>query len=203
MKEEEPFDVSKVETVSSFEEMFKKDRKRAEGFRKFKNSAYDSGLADWLSKKFPNGLASYNPIHTVLHPWLFIQYGWEHFVFAWERVFDGYDRRVIWSIDYYLDKMLPIWIEKLIEYKDGVPMCMFKDEDFIPDSPDSAMVEGAMEKRQEEWNTILQQIADGFRMHSRILNYEFEYKSEEEKEAKQIFNNAFYLFMEHYESLWD
>ena len=26
---------------------------------------------------------------------------------------------------------------------------------------------------------------------------------DEEREAKQIFNSAFYLFMEHYESLWD
>jgi len=162
-------------------------------------------IQNWIDETFfkNHGLADYRGSYALTHPWVIVEYGFRQLKYGWQRLFNGYDERIPWSIDYYLDRMLPLWIERLKETKQGVPMCMFKDEDFIPDSPNSEMVEGALEKREAEFDAILQQIADGFRMHTRILDYEFEYGSDEEREARQIFNTAFYLFMKHYESLWD
>ena len=80
-------------------------------------------------------------------------------------------------------------------------MMMFQDGDFEADG--YTMKEGVMEIRVKEYDAILQKIADGFRMHRKIGDLEFKYKSPEEDAAQAQFDEAFELFHKFYGTFWD
>ena len=193
--EEDEFDISKVET-KSLEDMFDLSGER------FKR---EHPILNWIDGLFKGkSLANYRASYTITHPWVILKdWGYE-IKYAWQRVFKGYDERVVWSIDYYLDKMLPIWLEQLIKDKQGVPMMMFHDEDMITEGKyRGGIKDDAMELRSKEYDAILQKIADGFRMHRKIDDLEFKYDSPEEKEAQAQFDEAFELFHQFYSTLRD
>ena len=162
-------------------------------------------ILNWIDSLFKNkSLANYRASYTITHPWVILKDWGYKIKYAWQRVFKGYDERIVWSIDYYLDKMLPIWLEQLIKDKQGVPMMMFKDEDMDTESPNYGAIKNeAIELRSKEYDAILQKIADGFRMHRKIGDLEFKYDSPEEKAAQAQFDEAFELFHKFYGTFWD
>jgi len=155
-------------------------------------------LENFIDNKFSNGIADYRATYTLTHPWKILEYIWTHIEYAWERIFKGYDRRVIWSIDFYLAKMMPLWIRDLKETKHGVPISMF-DINTLKKSCDPDNDE--MEIAEEKFNNILEQIAIGFECYEEFHNTIP--SSEKYKELELKFNNGFKLFKEHFSSLWD
>ena len=149
------------------------------------------------------GLFGYSASHSLMSPHVLIADAGRQIKWAWQRVFRGWDDRISWSIDYYLDENLPLWLERLKKYNHGVPGSLFKEEDYLPDDPYGATKPGVFEERAEEWGVILQKIADGFRTHRKLNDFEFEYNSKEWKDAEKQFEEAMYLFKEHYGSFWD
>jgi len=185
-----------------------------ENFENVKEKTWEEIDAKW-GKKHParhwvndtlfkgHGLFGYSAYHALTHPHVLLADLSRQIKWAWQRVFRGWDDRVSWSIDCYLDDYLPLWIERLIKYKKGIPVSMFKDEDYVEGSPNYEIKDESLAIRKKEFDAILQKIADGFRLHKKIIDLEFEYDTPEDKEAREKFNTAFDLFKEHYESLWD
>lgn len=77
---------------------------------------------------------------------------WHPIKWAWQRLYRGWDDRVIWGIDIYLAKMIPIWLHRLKEIQHGYP----------------AQFEGP-----EEWDEVLAIIIDGFEAARQIQDRDF------------------------------
>lgn len=90
---------------------------------------------------------------------------------AWQRVFRGYDDRMIWSLNSYLDTYIPKIIRKMIKIVHGYPANPFCESEI---------------KNIEQWKEILEKIAKGFDAIRKIDNYEF-MKNTEEKYTEGIF----------------
>jgi len=162
-------------------------------------------IRNWVDKTLFRGhrIGDYSASYALLNPWKLVEDCGREIKWAWQRVFRGWDDRISWSIDYYLDENLPLWLERLIKYKQGVPSDMFKDEDYVEGSPNYELKPEAMEIRSKEFDDILQKIADGFRIHRKLMDLDFDYQSPEWLDAEKQFSEAFDLFKKHYGSLWD
>jgi hypothetical protein len=200
--EDGEFDISKVKKQSWEEMMEEWDKKWVK----------KHPIANWVNEVLFKGksIGGYSP-HYALGSFILFKDAWYEIKWANQRIWRGYDDRVVWSIDYYLDKMIPVWMEQLIKDKDGVPGIMFQDEDMVTDAEIALSVsvhqgeikDEAIELRKKEYNAILQKIADGFRMHRKISDCEFKRGSPAEKAAQAQFHEAFDLFHRFYHTLWD
>ena len=181
--------------METLEEMFE------DNDNKFKKEHPFLTFIDGLFKD--ESLVGYRASYIILHPWIFIEEGWIELKHAYQRVFRGYDDRVIWSIDYYLSDMIPIWMERLIEDKHGTPMMMFSDEDMVNDNSHhyGEIKNEVLEIRKKEYDAILQKIADGFRGYQKMD--EVKYQSEEYNKLQGDFDEAFDLFKKYWGTYWD
>jgi hypothetical protein len=152
-------------------------------------------ISNWIDKQFPNeSLCGYRASYTLTHPWIFIKEGTSQIRWAWQRVFVGYDERVIWSIDLYLAKMIPLWLKELKDGKHGCPMICFRDCEL-------SSVDGTSEKSQKrarkEYENILANIIEGFEAYEKS-NGDFFFDKKKEK----LFKNAMSLFVEYFGTFW-
>ena len=156
-------------------------------------------ILNWIDEKFNHkSIADYAAHYTITHPWVILSYWRRQIRYAWQRAFVGYDERVIWSIDFYLAEKIPLWVRKLKEQKQGVPICMFTEKETSP----NYRTNEALERARVEHGKILEKIAVGFegyiKMEDIIYEDKPEYKIEKEK-----FEEAFTLFREYFGTLWD
>lgn len=119
---------------------------------------------------------SYNNRYLFFHPWTFLWLCWRELQYAWQRIFRGWDDRVIWSIDWYLAEVMPVWIRRLKETKIGYPMGMEEDE----------------------WDKILDGIIEGFEAAYRIMDL-----TDEKGKDLDKFHSGMDLFKEYFFNLWD
>ncbi len=77
---------------------------------------------------------------------------------AWQRLTRGWDDRVVWAIDIYLARMLPIWLQALKKDKMGVP---------------ANLCTKSVEDGERVWNDILDTIINGFLAAKRITELDF------------------------------
>ncbi len=149
---------------------------------------------------------------------------------AIQRVFRGWDDRVIWSIDMYLARMMPVWLRQLKSQKHGVPPLVFHGDDVD------------LEESEKLWEEILDEMIEGFEAARRIheldlpaldelrqeelrrfgktliawddentqklgklyADLDFWKKLEEQEEEEMIkFRQGMTLLTEHFFSLWD
>lgn len=151
-----------------------------------------------FDKIFPHGIFDMRASYILLRPWEIAEEIWHRIKWAWQRVYKGWDNRVVWSIDAHLARMIPIWIRKLKEDKCGVPMMMFQESDC--NSEDNwSISEEVTNKRNEEYNAILDEIAEGFEAYLERGSW-----SDEENELlTQKFNRGMELFVKYFETFWD
>jgi hypothetical protein len=168
-------------TYTSMDEMF-------DDWEKNKNV-----ISKFIDKKFPKGSFGYRISYIITHPWVLLKEYYSEVKWAWQRVFRQYDSRIIWSIDYYLAKMLPIWLRELQERKQGVPMMMFEKEDFNKDG--DIKDEYTEELRSKQYNEILEKIAVGFE------NY-MKYQDGNSLLEKDM-DETFQLLSKYFSTLWD
>ncbi len=144
---------------------------------------------------------------------------------AVQRVFRGWDDRVIWNIDMYLARMMPVWLRQLKAQK-GFPPLVFHGDDVD------------IEESEKMWNEILDKMIEGFEAAQHIDDlpaWEELRKVEQERfgrellvwndkdeldelyteldfwrkyqeqydEALATFKEGMALFTEHFFSLWD
>ena len=153
----------------------------------------------WLDRRFPKGICGRRASYTITHPWLLIGEMWDEVIWAWQRIFRGWDNRIVWSIDMHLAKMIPEWLELLKERSTGISISMYEPDDF---DENYDPIDGADERAIAKYNKILDDIILGFKCYdegdglwdAKEPNYEF---------MKANFDNAFKLLHEHFSLLYD
>ena len=149
---------------------------------------------DGLNDKYPAGLAGYALPYTITHPWVGVRYCRNNIKWAWQRVFRGWDDRTIWSIDYYLDKNIPIWMRELKLRKHGVPCELLPMDN--PSNEDLRLAE-------IEFDNILETIAIGFEAALYIQDENIYPSDPRYKELMDKFDTGFDLLHKWWGSLWD
>lgn len=151
---------------------------------------------NYLNDKFPNGILDYGPYWLLTHPWLALKPILRNTKYAWQRVYRGWDDRAIWSIDFYLSKIIPEMLKELKERKAGVPGNILNDEDF--DKELFMVPDDALDRAMLRWDTILDEIIEGFEEYynAQISGDNF-YTEKSEK-----FNKAWDNFRKYFQNLW-
>ena len=148
--------------------------------------------------------------------------------FAYQRVARGWDDRAAWSVDWWLDEMMPGVLRLLKEKKHGIPCSMFDglpmNDEGYHDKPEYAIAEA-------RWDAIMDKMVAAFEAHHRMDEGLYEKElgeyplrrpegvSKEDWEMQQevrrvasdvlskrdqkIFEEGMKLLVEHYGSLWD
>jgi len=152
-------------------------------------------LRNFINNHF-KGYAGYRAFYIFTHPWEILLEWKRQIKYAWQRVFCGYDERVAWSVDFYLAKMIPLWLKDLKD-QIGIPSEMFDelkyDENYCYSEEDEKIA-------HNKWNDILDQIIIGFENYPKLS--EFTYDSKEYAESVQKFENGFDLFRKWFSALW-
>lgn len=121
---------------------------------------------------------------------------------AIQRIQRGWDDRVVWSVDCWMNDIMPDILAKLKEDKQGIPMLVF--DGMIPEKTDGNYSDEQCEIAKEKWNNKLEIMINGFLAAKRISDIEFNWKNkDEEKELISEFEEGMKLFTKYYFSLWD
>jgi hypothetical protein len=158
-------------------------------------------MKNYLYNKFPKGFCGYAPMYALLHPWLMVAEFFRQCKWAWQRVFRGWDDRVIWSIDSYLAEKIPAWISEL-KGNIGVSTMFF---DGLPNDATGNYSDEEHNLARNKQDEVYQKIIDGFKAYSRMSDEVIaEYnKPELYKELMTKYNDGFDLFKKYFGTLWD
>lgn len=118
--------------------------------------------------------------------------------YAIQRVQNGFDERVSWSIDYYLNENMPKWLSSLSKQGTRTPSLMFTNEELLNPDGISEEVDLAAHSR---WEGIVQSIIDGFEAAKKIEDHWVQESSD--NELWQKFNLGMDNFKKYYFCLWD
>lgn len=157
---------------------------------KIKNTPIIETFGDWFDNLFPSsGLCDYRPIYTVTHPQVIVKYIYYEIKYAYQRVFRGWDDRVVWSISTHLNENMPLWLEELKQSK-GTP-CFFYSN-----------VENASKEEDElarnKWLFELDKMILGFVSAKKMEN-----TWTENPELEKNFKEGMESFTKYYFNLWD
>src|ERR1039458_10245127 len=112
----------------------------------------------------------------------------------WKRGRHGWSVPDTWSIDHYLDRIVPEMIDHLRQHSHGWPGSPMTYEEWTED------------------DGILDRIAQGFRAHGQWMNMDYVHDDEHydlvihrprEEALQKTFNEGMKLFVEYYSHLWD
>ena len=160
-------------------------------------------ILKWIDKLFGGNLFGYAPHYSLTHPHVLFMDLCGHINWAWQRVYRRWDDRAAWSIDYWLNEIMPDIISQLKRNTHGTPMSFYEgfphDKNFDYSDEDES-------KARELWNAELDKMIAGFVASKRM--HELEYKTKEQFEREyeileSIFKNGMKSFTEYYHSLWD
>ena len=115
---------------------------------------------------------------------------------AIQRVQRGFDERVSWSIDYYLNENMPKWLSSLS--KQGTPTVMFTNEELSSSDGISKEADLAAHTR---WEKIVQSMIDGFEAAKEIEDHWVQ--ETPDNPLWQKFNLGMDNFKKYYFCLWD
>lgn len=151
-------------------------------------------MMQWLN----GGWSSYSRKYLITHPWELAGCIGREIKYAYQRVFRGWDDRVIWSIDTYLNEKLVVWLKVLKEQKHGVPSEFFSERyDYNTTDEDFKVAEGL-------WNAELDKMILGFESNSKLQDFSrWSEKKEELGLLEKQFQDGMVAFVKHYNSLWD
>lgn len=102
-------------------------------------------------------------------------------IWAWQRVFRGYDDRITWGLNDWLNENLPKILRKMKSFVHGYPSTPFKKK--IKNDIDSI----------KEWKNILEQMAKGFESAEKISDKEYMKKIKLKKARKDMFGQDSYI----------
>jgi len=117
---------------------------------------------------------------------------------AFQRMHRGWDDRDVWDISICLSRIIPEMVLSLKEKGEGFPASLVEDEDW--DKTKNSFREGAEERLMQEWETILDKIAEGFGEYRELIESGRSCFGEATENKK--FQEAFDLLREHFGSLW-
>jgi len=159
----------------------------------------------WLNDKFPKGYAHYSISHIVTHPWEILRYWNNEVKYAWQRVFRGWDDTAIWSVDYYLSKLIVSIMKDYLKYNQGIPVSFFAELGLEEDVFENGVIGYNDEKMKiatDEWNKMIGKIIIGFESHLEMNNLSPYRDKEKWDEAEKKVSEGFDLLKKYYSGLW-
>lgn len=153
-------------------------------------------IENWIDNLFGGSLFGRAPHYALERPDIVIADGLRELKWAWQRIFKKYDDTVIWSIDWYLSSMIPLWINDLKNIQHGIPFL----PEFFGDSLEPT--ESEIEDAKKKWNAVLDKIILGFESDMKIKGYKYS-NDEELMDLENNFSIGFDLFKKYYRNLWD
>ena len=164
--------------------------------REFKNN---HPIKNWINKLFKGNLFGYAPWYSLSSPHVLFMDLMRQIKWAYQRVYRHYDDRVCWSVDYWLDAIMPDILLRLKNTKQGTPIQFY---DGLPHDENYNYGDEGDKIAQERWSEELEKMIAGF-LASKKIN-DLEYETDEEREVLElVFENGMKLFIENYHSLWD
>ena len=161
-------------------------------------------ICNWIDEKVlrGKGIAEHRGSYSLTHPWIIIEYAYREVKYAFQRAFRGWDDTVIWSIDWYLAEMIPIWMRQLKKDTHGIPSMLFREgDDEVIDGIYTTKPE-AMERAGKEWDAIMEAVAVGFESYIAKEEYKFETKDREVELTRKI-EEGLDLFRKYFGCFWD
>jgi len=153
---------------------------------------YNSFLYKW-------GIGDHSLYGILKNPLCLIEDAFYQIKWAWQRVFRGWDDRVVWSIDQHLSEKIPVWLDVLKKTKSGLPATMFDEDAFQP--PDYSASKESWARAEEKWNKTLDIISEGFQAYIKIMNEVPQ--GQELIDLEEKFQIGFDLFKDCFRDLWD
>lgn len=147
----------------------------------------------------PERLGYYKTSHVITHPWLLAEYITDQLRFAWQRVFRGWDDRVLSGIDLYLANKIPEWLEEL-KKSNGISLVYFDLNDW--DRTKQDWKGGAKEKAYFKRDNVINEIIDGFIAYEELLNLLPQTNEPTYKYLNKKFRRAIELLGEYFDSFW-
>ena len=116
-------------------------------------------------------LKTYTKKYYLTHPWEILFEIKRNLVWAWQRVFRGWDDRVVWSIDFYLFEMMPQWLRQLKEVKHGTPIWCFEaiGAEF-DDEVTHSYSDKAHDKASAHFDYVIDKMIEGFEAGYKAAN---------------------------------
>jgi hypothetical protein len=145
----------------------------------------------------------FRPTYGLTHPHETISELARRIKWAYQRVYRGWDDRVVWSIDIWLNSIMPSILTALKDSKMGIPFDMFDGLEVNEN--------GEWSKEQEDvakmkWDMEINRMIVGFLAAQRLLDLEYvnreQFLSEKERLTNQ-FEEGMNSFTKNYFSLWD
>lgn len=131
--------------------------------------------------------------------------GWlEHIAveikYGFQRMFRGYDDRVIWGVADYLCKWMPVWLEIIRKKKQGIPI------EYLP-----RLESGEYTRKQEKYaaadfEIVLEDMIDGFEAGQRMIDMDYPddgFIQQKYNKDKKLLNKALKLFVKDFWNLGD
>jgi hypothetical protein len=168
-----------------------------------------------------------NKLHSFFYRFSYFR----HIKWAIQRVYRGWDDRVLWNVDAYLAQMIPLWLIEL-KKKESCPILFSEDKPELPSYSDNDWA-----SNKQEWDNIVDKIILGFRAAEKLIDgdspawdkffeeyskrygsYDFndqkqqetllkelgtyEAQIEEEKQLLSQFNDGIELFRKYFFNFW-
>lgn len=121
--------------------------------------------------------------YYLKHPLEFVKEVMHLLKYAWQRVYRGWDNTVAWDLSGYLCDLMPQILDRMIERGNGYPAHIAYDDcdedcrrNILMSSRALTGTGGDEEldrALQNKWNSILQEIADGFRAASLLKDRDY------------------------------
>ena len=149
------------------------------------------------------GLFGYAPHYSLTHPFVILSDFADEVKFAWQRVFRGWDDRAVWSIDFWLDDIMPDMLMKLKSESKGLPHFAFEgmDSDENGNYSDEQYSQAII-----VWKNEIDKMANGFIASKMKEDVEFKTKKQYDAEMEKLETlrvEGMTSFVKHYNTLWD
>jgi hypothetical protein len=155
-------------------------------------------IKQWINDLFGGILFGYAPHYSLSHPHVLFMDTMRQIKWAYQRVYRGWDDRASWSINYWLDGMMPSILMRLKETSHGIPIKFFEG---LPHDENYNYGDDGDKVARELWNKELDKIIAGFVCSKKIDDWKYE-TDEEGEVLQKVFENGMKSFIEHYHSLW-
>lgn len=160
-------------------------------------------LLNWIDDGIFKGknIFDYRPSYILIRPHMIVREIGQEIKWAYQRVVRGWDDRVVWSVDCWLNDIMPEILLQLKNDKVGVPVQMFvgmthgDNYEYTDEQHDIA---------KQKWNDELDKMITAFVVAKKLNNLEYDYKDKVQEEIlTKLFNQGMDSFKEYYFNLWD
>lgn len=160
-------------------------------------------LLNWIDDYIFKGrnLFDYRPSYILIRPHMIVREIGQEIKWAYQRVVRGWDDRVVWSVDCWLNDIMPNILVKLKEDKVGIPLEFFEGMDHN----ENYGYTSEQEKIAEElWHKELDKMITAFVVAKKLNDLEYNYKDKDQEELlMKLFNQGMDSFKKYYFNLWD